>query len=173
MAAICGSPSPIASISPATARLPRAPAFAARFAIAPIITNDVLYHRPSRRVLQDVVTSNPRACNTGRSGHPTSGQCRAPSEGRPGNGASVQFSGSGNWLHEGEHLFSTLQFSLDELRYQYPDETPSSGLSQQQELARLAFEGAAQRYPQGFLSESLRRYITVQLIGNCNTPPIF
>ncbi|MEZ5799485.1 MAG: error-prone DNA polymerase [Nitratireductor sp.] len=59
------------------------------------------------------------------------------------------FPGSGNWLHEGEKLFSSLQFSLDELRYQYPDETPASGLSQQQELARLAFEGAAQRYPQG------------------------
>ena len=40
-------------------------------------------------------------------------------------------------------------FSLDELAYQYPRETATPGLTPQQDLERLTWEGAARRYPKG------------------------
>ena len=41
------------------------------------------------------------------------------------------------------------RFSLDELRYEYPDDPVPDGRTPQQELVRLAWEGAAERYPEG------------------------
>ncbi len=40
-------------------------------------------------------------------------------------------------------------FNLDEIRYQYPMETVIEGQTPAQTLARLSWEGAAERYPQG------------------------
>ena len=42
-----------------------------------------------------------------------------------------------------------LSFSLDELRYQYPDENLAGAANPQEALARLAAEGAMRRYPAG------------------------
>ena len=140
---------------------------AARFGIAPIITNDVLYHRPSRRLLQDVVTSIREHVTLAEAGTRLEANAeRHLKDGREMARLFEDFPGSARWLHESANLFSSLQFSLDELRYQYPDESPSSGLSQQEELARLALEGAAQRYPQG-VPERVTAQIRheLQLIG--------
>src|SRR5208283_1657325 len=41
------------------------------------------------------------------------------------------------------------RFSLDELAYQYPEEASMPGLTPQQTLEKLTFEGAAERYPEG------------------------
>jgi len=41
------------------------------------------------------------------------------------------------------------RFSLDELAYQYPFEATMPGLTPQQVLEKLTFEGAAERYPEG------------------------
>jgi error-prone DNA polymerase len=41
------------------------------------------------------------------------------------------------------------RFSLDELQYQYPDEVSTPGMTPQQTLEQLTFEGAARRYPDG------------------------
>ena len=41
------------------------------------------------------------------------------------------------------------RFSLDELAYQYPEEATMPGLTPQQALEKLTFEGAAERYPEG------------------------
>ncbi|MGA8382602.1 MAG: error-prone DNA polymerase, partial [Stellaceae bacterium] len=43
-------------------------------------------------------------------------------------------------------------FSLDELRYEYPDETAADGRTPQQRLADLAWEGAKKRFSQNFVS---------------------
>ena len=40
-------------------------------------------------------------------------------------------------------------FSLDELAYQYPEERTMPGLTPQQALEKLTWEGAAERYPEG------------------------
>jgi error-prone DNA polymerase len=40
-------------------------------------------------------------------------------------------------------------FSLEELKYQYPDEVSTPGMTPQATLERLTWEGAARRYPEG------------------------
>ena len=40
-------------------------------------------------------------------------------------------------------------FSLDELRYEYPDELTQNGRNTAEELRHLAYEGAHQRYGGG------------------------
>ncbi|WP_223252645.1 error-prone DNA polymerase family protein [Paracoccus mutanolyticus] len=45
------------------------------------------------------------------------------------------------------------RFSLDELCYQYPEERDDPDLTPQETLAKLTWEGAAERYPQGVPEE--------------------
>jgi error-prone DNA polymerase len=53
-------------------------------------------------------------------------------------------------------------FSLDELRYEYPDAAVPSGCSPREHLAHLAWKGAAQRYPDG-IPEAVRELIGHEL----------
>src|SRR5262249_35489430 len=53
-------------------------------------------------------------------------------------------------------------FSLDELRYEYPEELVPTGYTASQYLAQLTWEGAAQRYPAG-IPEKVRRLIEHEL----------
>ena len=48
------------------------------------------------------------------------------------------------------------RFSLDELAYQYPDETSEPGLTAQQTLTRLTWEGAAGAIPDGIAGQVVR-----------------
>ena len=52
-------------------------------------------------------------------------------------------------IEETLRLSETLTFSLDELRYEYPDKTIEGFSNAQDALAHLAYEGAARRYPNG------------------------
>ena len=52
-------------------------------------------------------------------------------------------------IEETLRLSDELTFSLDELRYEYPDETIDGFANAQDALAHLAYEGAARRYPHG------------------------
>jgi error-prone DNA polymerase len=59
-------------------------------------------------------------------------------------------------------VFERLQFSLDELRYDYPLESAGASATPFDELVRLTFEGARQRYPSG-LPESVEKAIDHEL----------
>ena len=48
-----------------------------------------------------------------------------------------------------QELFAAIRFSLDDLRYEYPDEIVAPGETAQQSLVRLAEAGALERYPHG------------------------
>lgn len=52
-------------------------------------------------------------------------------------------------LERGRHIASQLNFSLEELRFEYPVELAPDGQTPIEFLKRLAWEGAKQRYPQG------------------------
>ena len=56
-----------------------------------------------------------------------------------------------------ENLPTRLNFSLDELRYEYPRETVPEGRSPQQHLEHLTWEGAAQRWPDGIPQKVLKQ----------------
>src|SRR5690606_26064211 len=52
-------------------------------------------------------------------------------------------------VHRTIEVADRCTFSLDELRYEYPEELAPPGESLPEYLARLTWEGARQRYPSG------------------------
>lgn len=109
-----------------------------------LATNNILYHRPARHRLQDVLTCIREHVTLNEAGllleSNAERHLKTPEE------MARLFRQFPLALKETEKLFSELQFCLDELKYQYPDETPASGLNQKRELRRLAIEGANERY---------------------------
>jgi error-prone DNA polymerase len=77
-------------------------------------------------------------------------------------------------LENAARLADMCRFSLDELRYEYPSEPVPEGLSPQQHLEQLTWEGAAKRYPDGIpdqVRDTLEQELT--LIANLNYAPYF
>ena len=65
-------------------------------------------------------------------------------------------------------------FSMDELAYQYPEERTMPGLTPQQALEKLTWEGATERYPEG-LPDEVRAKLEheLQLIERLHYAPYF
>ena len=122
-------------------------ALARQHGVRLLATNDALYHRPERRRIQDVLTCIREHVTLAEAGR----MLEANAERHLKDAAEMArlFRDYPLAVAESLRLFEELFFRLDELRYQYPDESPASGLSCQAELARLAAEGAARRYPAG------------------------
>ncbi len=118
---------------------------AARFAEPPMATNDVLYHVPERRRLQDILTcirEHRTLANAGRLLAPNAERAlKAPDE------MARLLRDVPQALAETTTLLERLTFSLDELRYQYPDEPTGDAASPQEALERLTEEGARRRFP--------------------------
>jgi error-prone DNA polymerase len=66
------------------------------------------------------------------------------------------------------------RFSLDELAYQYPEERTMPGLTPQEALEKLTWEGVAERYPEG-LPEKVRATVDheLRLIERLQYAPYF
>ncbi|KAK0329523.1 Error-prone DNA polymerase 1, partial [Friedmanniomyces endolithicus] len=67
-------------------------------------------------------------------------------------------------LRRAVEITERCRFSLDELSYQYPREAALPGLTPQQALERLTWEGAADRYPDGLpdkVRASLKHELTL------------
>src|SRR5436190_9913516 len=77
-------------------------------------------------------------------------------------------------IEETRRLSARLTFSLDELSYQYPDETREGFSTPQDALVHLAFEGAARRYPAG-VPDRVRAALAheLELIASLNYAPYF
>jgi error-prone DNA polymerase len=115
--------------------------------VAAVATGDVLYHAPERRTLQDVVTCIREGCTIDGAGF------------RRERSADRHLKASEEMVrlfrHHPEAVARTLdvvarcRFSLDELRYQYPDEVEDPSLTPQQALERLVWDAAPSRYPEG------------------------
>ncbi len=133
---------------------------ARHYSVPLLATNDVLYHRPERRRIQDVVTCIREHVTLREAGR----MLEANAERHLKDAAEMArlFRDYPQAIAESLAVFGELSFSLDELRYQYPDETPASGLSCQDELARLAAEGAGRRYPSG-VPQKIRDQIAHEL----------
>ncbi|MEC8288737.1 MAG: error-prone DNA polymerase, partial [Pseudomonadota bacterium] len=66
------------------------------------------------------------------------------------------------------------RFTLDELRYEYPDHEASPDITPQEQLTRLSWLGAEGRYPNG-VPDKVKRQIAyeLKLIGELNYAPYF
>ncbi len=120
---------------------------AARAGVPAVITNDVLFHVPARRILQDVVTCIRHNCTIDDAGFRRERHAdrylKAPEE------MARLFGRYPEALARTVDIAARCRFSLDELAYQYPKERTMPGLTPQQVLEKLTFEGAAERYPEG------------------------
>jgi error-prone DNA polymerase len=120
---------------------------AAQAGVATVVTNDVLYHCPSRRLLQDVVTCIRLHTTIDQAGFQKERHAdrflKTPKEMLrlfPSYEAAVRRS----W-----EIAARCTFSLDQLTYTYPTEELEDGLNAQERLEKLTWEGAAKRYPEG------------------------
>ncbi len=115
--------------------------------VATVATNDVLFHAPDRRMLQDVVTAirlgtTIDALGLRRERH-ADRHLKPPAE------MHRLFARWPEALARTVEIAERCTFSLDELCYQYPEERDDPNLTPQQVLERLTRAGAAERYPGG------------------------
>ncbi|WP_048861106.1 error-prone DNA polymerase, partial [Acidisphaera rubrifaciens] len=140
--------------------------------VATVVTNDVLYHAPQRRVLQDVLT----CIRTGRR-IDDAGFDRERSAGRylqtPQEMARL-FRRHPDAIAASAEIVARCRFDLGDLRYQYPDERDDPELTAQQTLEALTWEGAARLYPDG-VPDAVRRQLDheLRLIGEMEYAPYF
>jgi len=112
--------------------------------IGMVATNDVHYHIPERRQLQDVVTCIREKCtiyNAGFKLHPNAERYL-----KPVAEMNRLFTNYPKALEATQEIASACSFSLDMLKYEYPEEITSNGRTPQEELGFLAWEGAKKRY---------------------------
>jgi error-prone DNA polymerase len=112
-----------------------------------VATNDVLYHLPDRRPLQDVMACIRLGCRIDQAGlalQPNAERhLKSPKE------MQRLFGDHPDAVSRTQEIVGRCGFALDELAYEYPDEPIPSGLTADQHLANLTWEGAAVRYPSG------------------------
>ncbi len=107
-----------------------------------VATNDVHYHHPSRRELQDVVTCVREKCTIHNAGfrlHPNAERYLKPS-----NEMLRLFRQYPDAIRQTQIIAESCSFSLDQLKYQYPKEITSDGRTPQEELTFLTWKGAYQ-----------------------------
>jgi error-prone DNA polymerase len=129
------------------ARIERLDALARAHGLSLLATNDVLYHQPDRRPLQDVMTAIRHKTTVARAGlllQPNAERhLKSPHE------MEALFARWPHAIAATRAVADACAFSLDDLRYEYPEETYPDGLDAQAYLERLTWEGAAGHYPAG------------------------
>ncbi|MDR6894886.1 error-prone DNA polymerase [Bosea sp. BE109] len=133
---------------------------ATRMRVPTVVTNDVLFHEPARRILQDVVTCIRHNVTIDALGDRR--ERHADRYLKPPEEMHRLFARYPEALARTLQIADRCRFSLDELAYQYPEERDDPSLTPQETLAKLTWEGAAQRYPEG-LSESVRASLNHEL----------
>ncbi|HYC17626.1 MAG TPA: error-prone DNA polymerase [Pseudolabrys sp.] len=145
----------------------------ARAACVPLIAvNDVLYHLPDRRPLADALTCIREKTTIERAGRNLAANAERHLKSPP---EMVRlFRDAPEAIEETMALSDALSFSLDELRYEYPDEQVKGFSSAQDALVHLTYEGAARRYPQG-IPDKVRAYLEheLELIEQLRYAPYF
>jgi error-prone DNA polymerase len=145
----------------------------ARTASVPLIAvNDVLFHHPDRRPLADVL-----ACIREKTTIDCAGRKLAINAERylkPPQEMMRLFRDAPEAVEETTAFSDALSFSLDELRYEYPDEQVEGFSNAQDALAHLTYEGARRRYSQG-LPDKVRANLEheLKLIAQLQYAPYF
>ena len=119
---------------------------AAKASVPLIATNDALMHEAARKAMADVVTAIREHIPVQRAGYKLAAHAerhlKSPKE------MARLFSRYPQAIENACKFFERLTFSLDELKYQYPDETVP-GEAPAETLRRITWEGAEQRFPHG------------------------
>jgi error-prone DNA polymerase len=125
-----------------------------------VAANDAHYHVPQRRPLQDVLTAIRHGCSVAELGE----RLFPNGERYLKSPAAMQalFADCPQAVERTLEVAERCTFTLDELRYEYPEELTPPGLTPLEYLTRLTWEGAHERYPQG-VPDKVRRLIEHEL----------
>jgi error-prone DNA polymerase len=118
-----------------------------------IAINDVLYHEADRRALQDVVTCIREHVTLDTAGRLL--EANAERHLKPAEEMARLFRDTPEAIAETVRFAERIDFSLDQLKYNYPDEPVPPGKTAQGHLEDLVRAGVAKFYPQG-LPERVR-----------------
>ncbi len=128
-------------------RIGRLNALAKANGLSILATNDVHYHVPARRPLQDVMT-----CIREKTVIQDAGYLLHANAERHLKSPEEMVRLFAEWPHAitaAREVADRCDFSLDELQYEYPEETVPGGRSPQEYLTQVTWEGATRRYPDG------------------------
>ncbi|WP_169545663.1 error-prone DNA polymerase [Sneathiella aquimaris] len=125
-----------------------------------VATNDILYHIPNRRPLQDVLTCIRNHCTIQQAGFRL--QANAERYLKKASEMYRLFSGFEAAVQRSHLIAEKCTFSMDELAYQYPEEPNGESLTPQAELSRLSWIGAKERFPDG-IPEKVKQAIKYEL----------
>jgi error-prone DNA polymerase len=137
-----------------------------------VATGDVLYHVPERRILQDVLTCIREGCTIDQAGfrreRSVDRALKPPAE------MARLFARYPEAVARTREIVERCRFSLDDLRYQYPEEVEDPALTAHQTLTHLVWNGAPDRYPDGLppaVETQLRHEL--ELIAQLDYAPYF
>ena len=145
---------------------------AGRLGVLTVATNDVLYHVPERRILQDVLTCIREGCTIDELGYRRERSVvrhlQSPEE------MTRLLARHPDAVARTREIVDRCRFSLDELCYQYPHEVRIPGFTTQQTLEKLTWEGAERRY-RGDVPDQVIQQLRheLDLIGSLNYAPYF
>jgi len=120
------------------------------------------YHVPARQRLHDVLTAIRLGCTVAeaeRAGflHPNAQRyLKSPAE------MAALFAACPQAVGRTLEIADRCRFSLDELRYEYPEELAPRGCTPMEYLRQLTWEGAGRRYPNG-VPQKVRRLLEHEL----------
>ena len=145
---------------------------AQRARVPTVVTNDVLYHAPQRRILQDVVTCIREGCTIDDAGFRR--ERHADRHLKPPEEMARLFASYPEAVARSAEIAGRCSFSLAELSYQYPDELQFPDETPQQGLERLVQESLPLRYPDG-LPPAVETQLAheLRLIGALEYAPYF
>jgi error-prone DNA polymerase len=120
-------------------RLSRLHRLAASAKVPLLATNEVLYHHPARRRLQDVLTCIREKTTIEAIGRRL--QANAERHLKPAQEMARLFRDYPEAIAETMRFAGRISFSMDQLKYQYPDEPVPPGKTAQQHLEYLTWAG--------------------------------
>ncbi|MXY39103.1 MAG: error-prone DNA polymerase [Rhodospirillaceae bacterium] len=153
-------------------RLDRLAGLAAAAGVPLVATNDVHYHVPARRPLQDVLTCIREHCTLDEAGFRLFDN--AERHLKPPQEMANLFHTYPYAIHQQSEIVEKISFSLDQLKYVYPVDPIPEGRTPQQELERLTWRGAAERYGR-HVPDRVRAALAheLALIGQLGYAPYF
>lgn len=154
------------------ARINRLDALARRLGMSILATNDVHYHAPDRRPLQDVMTCIRHKTTIAKAGFLLDANAerylKSPAQ------MACLFAEWPHAIRATRDVADACTFDLRDLAYEYPHETVPEGRSPQDYLEELTWRGAAAHYPDGVpaaLQATLRKELA--LIAKLDIPQYF
>ncbi len=140
--------------------LARVAQLAQQFNVPLVAMNNVHYHAPERRELQDVLTCIREKCTIYTAGfrlHQNAERYLKPEEEM--NRLFAQYPQA---IENTQAIVKACRFSLSELKYIYPEELTSNGRTPQQELEYLTWKGASEKFGNG-IPDKVRKNILFEL----------